>query len=724
MKLELQPLQVRPNLLSHLALLVLLLLFTVGVTVSYVSSQHAFLGGDINDGFCQRAIEVTDLFRQSPWQAIQDVFQAANATYNKFYILPIIPLLLLLGNSYLAYVISVAIVYLLPLNLMMGVLATQLIPAHPRAVFMAAVFISTLVAPNWVTVLMGHPDIGATLVVTIALWVCLQPFHKNQFNQNQKNQSTNWLLPYRWQVPVLGILLAVAILFRRHFAYADLALVGAMVGHTAIEFSRTVRRETKAAWASLFGFAVRLGLVLATCLATLAIIAPQFTQAALSTDFVSLYDSWSRTVPEAIGFYSTLYGCGMWLLVLVGWGAGFAARIVFPVVGRFMVLYGGGSIGIWLFKLRYTETYYAIHFVPILTLGLVALVWAIWRRLSGAKRLVFLSLFSLYVGFNFLVCLTPIGAFQTPIRPWFALNYPPPVRQNYDAVVQVVRVLRDLAPHQEPIFVVHSGGLPQHLLEAAEKTVYGKTGKILRMRSGSVIDSIGYYSIQELLEAEYVVITQPFLAWHNGQQDSAKVVIDAFAEQWEITQDFQKLPQPIDLQDGTTTSIYKRIQPTSIDRAIRTLHTMQQRVNKPLGKQLDWVILSPPFHSTIKPGTDHRYTIRLKPVEQGGDPISPQSLLYLGQLTSSEAEIKGKIQFNSAHCNAVTLNVAALNAQGGMLSTVDPILFLHTSPLKLTLPTPSAAYLLLQVSHAPRSPNSIDRCVVRLNHLQVSSQVK
>ncbi|HEY9657030.1 MAG TPA: hypothetical protein V6C65_01100, partial [Allocoleopsis sp.] len=318
MKLELQALQVRPNLLSHLALVVLLLLFTVGVTVLYVSSQHAFLGGDINDGFCQRAIEVTDLFRQSPWQAIQDVFQAANATYNKFYILPLIPFLLLLGNSYLAYVISVAIVYLLPLNLMMGVLATQLIPANPRAVFMAAVFISTLIAPNWVTVLMGHPDIGATLMVTIALWVCLQPFPKNQFNKNQLNnnqlnnnqnhQSANWLLPYRWQVPVLGILLAVAILFRRHFAYADLALIGAMVGHTAIEFSRTVRQETKAAWTSLFGFAVRLGLVLATCLATLAIIAPQFTQAALSTDFVSLYDSWSRTVPEAVGFYSTLYG--------------------------------------------------------------------------------------------------------------------------------------------------------------------------------------------------------------------------------------------------------------------------------------------------------------------------------------------------------------------------------------------------------------------------------
>ncbi|HEY9664355.1 MAG TPA: hypothetical protein V6C65_38415, partial [Allocoleopsis sp.] len=409
-----------------------------------------------------------------------------------------------------------------------------------------------------------------------------------------------------------------------------------------------------------------------------------------------------------------------------GWGIGFAARIISPAVGRFMVLYGGGSIGIWLFKLRYTETYYAIHFVPILTLGLVALVWAIWLRCSGAKRLIFLSLFSLFVGFNFLVCLTPIGAFQTPIRPWFALNYPPPVRQNYDAVVQVVNVLRDLAPHQEPIFVVHSGGLPQHLLEAAERTVYGKTGKILQMRSGSVIDSIGYYSIQELLEAEYVVITQPFLAWHNGQQDSAKVVIDAFAEQWEITQDFQKLPHPIDLQDGTTTSIYKRIQPTSIDRAIRTLHTMQQRINKPLGKQLDWVMLSPPFRSTIKPGTDRSYTIRLKPVDlkpvkEGNDPINPQSLLYLGQLTRSEAEMKGQIQFNPAHCNAVTLKVAALNAQGRILSTVAPMPFSHASPLKLTIPTPSAAYLLLQVSHAPRSPHSIDRCIVRFKHLRVSS---
>jgi hypothetical protein len=136
----------------YVELLLVLLLITCSIIVPYLAYQQAFLGGDINEGFYNRAIDVADTFRSSPLTAIQNVFQDASSTYNSFYTLPLIPFFLLLGNSYLVYVLALAIVYLLPLNLVLGQIATRLIPSYPTTVFISTVLISTLIAPNWVTV--------------------------------------------------------------------------------------------------------------------------------------------------------------------------------------------------------------------------------------------------------------------------------------------------------------------------------------------------------------------------------------------------------------------------------------------------------------------------------------------------------------------------------------------------------------------------------------------
>ena len=626
MEQELRSPKALKNSVFYVELFVTLLLITGSIIIPYLVYQRAFLGGDINAGFYNRSIDVAQTFRETPFTAIQNVFNDASSTYNSFYTLPLIPFILLLGNSYLAYVLGLAIVYLLPLNIVLGVIATRLIPVHPKAVFISTVFIATFIAPNWVTVLVGHPDIGATLIISLAILVCLEGVQR----------AFVWLFPSRWQIPVVGFLLGAAVLFRRHYAYADLAVVGAIGLQTAIVVWLEFRRGAGLHWRRLLGFGIQFSLLLATSLVTLAVFAPEFTWQALTTDYVSLYDSWSRTVGESVVFYGTLYGLGTWLLVLLGFGLGLSTGILAPASTTFVILFGLISIAIWFFRLRYTETYYAIHFVPFIILGLTALFWTIWFKAKRNWRGWLLGLIGLYLSVNFVFCLTPIGAFQNPLRPFFAANYPPFVRKNYDDVIGLTQFLRQLAPNGESIFVVHTGPLPDHVLKAAERTAYGEEA-FLTLREGSVIDSIGYYSLRELLEAEYVVLTEPFLAWHEGQQDTAKVVYDAFNQEWEITEDFEKLPEQFDLQDGIITSIYKRIRPTSIDRAVRTLNAMQQQVNKPLGKQLDWLVVSPPFNSVIRTEEGEGYSIRVRSLNQNVAPsmapTSSKSFLYMGQLS-------------------------------------------------------------------------------------------
>lgn len=318
-------------------------------------------------------------------------------------------------------------------------------------------------------------------------------------------------------------------------------------------------------------------------------------------------------------------------------------------------------------------------------------------------------------------CLTPLGAFQHPLRPLFAANYPPPVRKNYDEIVQLTTFLRQLAPNQEAIFIVPTGHLSEHLISAAEQSIYGNDGSILKLRHGSVIDSVGYYSIRELLEADYIVIAQPFLSWHEGQQETAKVVFDAFTQDWEITEDFEPLPIDFDLQDGVIAKIYQRIQPTSIDRAVRTLHAMKTQINKPLGQQLDWINLSHPFKSKIKKVEEMKYNIDVANSLSSPTQKPIKSFLYLGKLTQ-QVSITGRAVLRGPACQNAALSFAMLDEQGHVVSEPHTVSVSQATPFKLSLQGSGSAYILLEASNpAFKAEPTSNRCSLKIRNLVVSS---
>ncbi|WAL58450.1 hypothetical protein [Thermocoleostomius sinensis] len=685
-------------------LIAILVLLTMVMTIPYLRSQRVFLGGDINDGFYQLTLRVIESFRQSPIAALQLIYQSFNQNYNKLFSLPLIPFFLLFGNSYLVYVIALAIVYLLTFALVMGAIATQLIPIHSKAVFTSAALITVLLTPNWVTIFQGYPDISGTLVISMAIWVALRGVG-TQFES---------LLVQRWQVPVLGGLLATAILLRRHFAYAVVALLVALLVHTAIGFGLAVRQSPQQAWHHLWQFGLRLVLVLATSVSIVVLLATEFAQRVVTSDYVALYESWSRSFAEALTFYVRLYGWGVWLLVGLGLLAGLLTRILAVPIVLFILTFGGVSLTVWLVKLRYTETYYAIHFVPLIVLGITALLWSIILTIYNRKRIILLTCISLYLLSNILMGLTPIGKAQFRLRSAFAASYSPIVRTNYGAVIQVVDFLRQIAPNQEPIFVVYSGHLPAYLVSAAERTVYGTQGKLLNLRSAALTDSNGFYPIQELLEAEFVVVTDPFLAWHEGKQDAIQTAFAAFTEPWEIAEDFQLLPQAFDLQTGAITRIYQRLHPTSIDRAIRTLHTMQSRVNKPLGAQLDWVVLTPRSGTRVQHQGQRQYTVKLPALTSSS--AEQTTLVYVGDLPD-QALVRGRVVMPQSYQDAV-VSVTPLDEQGRPTQPARSIDFIQTAPLTIEFNGIGAAYLQLGVQRLTEGQD--DRCTLKIKSLTVT----
>ena len=704
------------NWLFYASLYISLLIITVAFTAPYINSQRAFLGGDINDGFYEYAIGVPEAFRQSPLNAIQLVFQSFKLDYNKFFSLPLIPFLLVLGNSYLAYVISLSLVYVLPFCLTIGAIATKLVPVYPKTVFASATLIAALITPTWITILQGYPDISAALFIVLAMWVTLQGI----------NQRFVWLLPYRWQVPFLGFLLGIAVLLRRHFAYAAIAILGAIVIHTAVVFYLEFRQNSRAAWKNLGHVAIRLSLVGATSAITLLLFAWEFTIRAFTSDYVSLYDSWSRPIHEVFWFYGSLYGWLVWGLVILGFVSGLLTRVLAKPTTLFIITYGLISLPLWLFRLRYNETYYALHFAPFIALGVAALGWTIWLKSSGYKRVLVLGLIGLYGMANIITSITPLGNYSHLTRSWFAAAYPPPVRGNYETVTQVVEFLRDVAPNREPIFVVYTSHFPMHLIMAAEKTLYGNEGRILQLKQGSPTDSDGFYPIEELLEAQYVVVTKPFAGWNEEQQKAIRAVFDAFTQGWEFTEDFERLPQQFDLQNDVTVEVYKRLRPTPPDRAVRTLHALQAQVNKQLGMQPDWVILGQSAQASAKPLKARKYVLNVAAppsAKQESEQNTAQSFLYVGAL-NDRVSVKGRA-IVSQGCEGATLTVSALNSQGQTIYSPQTIQVAQTSPLRLSLNGEGASYLLLEVNHeGNRSTGAAtgSNCSLRINNLVVSSQ--
>src|SRR5258706_16110061 len=94
--------------------------------------------------------------------------------------------------------------HMLPFALAVGAIATQLFPARRYVLFWATAFVTVLIPTIWRSTMRGYPDIGAALLIALALFLYLRDLKR-----------WRW-----WHIVLIGLLLALSILFRRHFLYA------------------------------------------------------------------------------------------------------------------------------------------------------------------------------------------------------------------------------------------------------------------------------------------------------------------------------------------------------------------------------------------------------------------------------------------------------------------------------------------------------------------------
>ncbi|TAG93769.1 MAG: hypothetical protein EAZ09_13440 [Oscillatoriales cyanobacterium] len=694
--------------------LFLLVLVTVIVTSIYVSTEHTFYWWDYA-GYNNATIGLANSFRESPHKAIHEVIQSLGKEKNLLISLPLVPFILLFGDSRLTYILSVSLIYVLPFRLLLGAISVKLIPVYPRRVFWSTVLLSLLIPMSWIPTLRGYLDTGGCVFVALAILVYLHDVK----------------LKYWWQIPLIGCSLAMAILFRRHFAYSAIAFFDAAILQYLIEFILTYKNLKNQAWKNLFTSGMKLGLIMATSFAVLMLVAGDFTRSALTVDYRNLYLAWSLPVNDIVTRYASFYGLGTWLLVMIGFSAGIITRILLPPTTIFIAIFGILSLIEWLLVLRYGYLHYTIHITPIALLGLSAFFWTTWLTFQGKVRYLTLGVAGLYLSINAFLGLIPLKFGLSGI---FMGNFAPLVRSDYGEVVKLVEFIRKIAPNQEPIYIAGaSNSFNANILKQANRKLNPPEGWWkLNTLGRPLIDSRDTYPLPELLISEYVVVATPFQqvllsdeqVLRSHEQDVVKVVYDAFTQNWEISRDFQLLPERFQLENGVIVRVYQRMRPSAIPTAIKTLNVMQQQIAEKPGTQLDWISLNQSVHTSsnypVKKESDYLYNIVTHPIKNTKQ--LDTSFLYLGSL-SEKNQISGKLNLPNKQCEGVSLHLTLWNNQGKLINSTETAYNSMASPnLNLLLEGKNPNYLLLEVL-SKNKQDLTNQCQLEIQNLAITKSL-
>ncbi|MEG4860323.1 hypothetical protein QUA83_23425 [Microcoleus sp. K1-B1] len=704
--------------------LFLLVLLTVAVTSIYVSSEHTFYWWDYA-GYNTATVNTANLFRESPDKAWRGVIESLSKEKNLLISLPLVPFILLFGESRLSYILSVSLIYVLPFRLLLGAISAKLIPVYSRRVFWSTVLLSLLIPMSWIPTLRGYLDTGGCVFVALAILVYLHDV-----------KLKSW-----WKIPLIGFLLAAAILLRRHFAYSAIAFFGAATLQAFIEFIiLTYRNQTALSspkdkdavvpfpYRCLFESGIKLGLIAATSLTILMLVAGDFTRSALTVDYRNLYVAWSLPVNDILTRYADFYGLGTWLLVLIGFSAGILTRMLVPAAAIFVSLFGVLSLLEWLLVLRYGYLHYTIHITPIALLGLSTFFWTTWLTLKGKVRYFMLGAAGLYLVVNAAVGLIPL---KIDLPRLFVGNFAPLVRSDYDEVVKLVEFLRKLAPNEEPIYIVGaSNNFNANILRQANRKLNPPEGWWkLNTIGRPQIDSRDTYPLPELLQSQYAVVAVPFQqvlptdeqVLRSHEQDVVKVVYDAFIQNWEIVRDFQLLPEQFKLENGVTVSVYRRMRPTDTATAVRTLEAMQRQIVDRPGTQLDWISLHQSIYTSanysVNQESDNLYNIVTHPIKNSKK--LDTSFLYLGSI-SDKVKVTGKLNLPNQQCPGVALRLTLWDKQGKLVDSAE----MAYSPksaigLNLLVEGKNPIYLLLEVLSSSKQ-DLTNQCRLEINNLAVS----
>lgn len=353
-------------------------------------------------------------------------FDSFAHNYNLLFAVPSSLFFSIFGASRNVFVLANVVVFLVPAQAGLGLVARRVFGWSFLQGFLAAQCLSFLIPALWIPLVQGYPDLAAAACLHAAFYLAL-------------DERRGW----RARVS-LGVALAMAVVFRRHFAYPALALacaeccLGCLRAFTG---AQSLRRSV-----------VACGTTGLAALVVLGGVEPLYLKEMLSTNFTALYASYTYTPSEYLVYLLSRFGVLSGLVTIVGlavlWKKTPAARGAVSLGVLFFFFW----LMAWLFGPAQKGDHYLAGVLPLpCFLGLLGWLRAP-KRVSAfvCLALVTQTAFIFWPHTTFVLPSdTPrISLFATPRAPWR--------RSDMEALAALARHIAQTTTANDKILVAGS----------------------------------------------------------------------------------------------------------------------------------------------------------------------------------------------------------------------------------------------------------------------------
>lgn len=622
--------------IQTILLWLLVILLSAFITVWYISSERVFYYWDFTF-YMKMAVDLAENFSREPLQTLAEVYRSTARDYNDYFALPLIPFLAAFQYSRLSYILGLVFAYHIPALIICGQIVRRILPSVPYAGWVT-IFAGLFVPALWASVYRGFPDTGSVLILTLAVLAYLKDME---------------LKRWKVQLPVIGVLSALAVVFRRHFAYTSVSFLFSVGVFSVLPLLQNMGKDWRGRLGYLGSILVKMQVVIVFFLMTVLLGAPSILLKVAGTNYLDLYSSYASEPLQVFTYFIAAFGI-LFLLSVFGYLAGLKQFRSFlgvedgMVMGKplaFVFFLGVVSYLVWAIFPRQIDVHYVLHIAPMIIVGLGILFVTVLsaRRISSPAAAA--GLMCVVLAYSLWAGLAP--AKRVPVLT--SINYPPLVRSDYDEMIRLVDYLRGLSGGTKNIYVVDSSAsINNEIIHNAEVAKYGD-GYLLGVINSPQVDSRDYYPLNPILKADYIVVSTPFQ--HHLDENEQKVVrftFDAFREGWSIRKDFKKLPEQFHLADGVTVTVYERRIPTTPETALLTFSQIKKYVGRLPGAQSDWALITPlSGRKIVNQNSARQFSVELS------DGLPFLSLLYMAE--DAQGVLSGQVFSADANCAPVVV---------------------------------------------------------------------
>jgi hypothetical protein len=144
------------------------------------------------------------------------------------------------------------------------------------------------------------------------------------------------------------------------------------------------------------------------------------------------------------------------------------------------------------------------------------------------------------------------------------------------------------------LVVSGSSRINDDILRTADEVQYGTSGQRLVYVVSPTLDVFNGRPLDQLLSAQWVILAEPLeYFWQPEHQRLVTWLHRAFVDDWDISRDFERLPETFRFSEDVTVTVYRRVRQTPVETATRTLQAMQRFLGRDLDTASRWRIANP-----------------------------------------------------------------------------------------------------------------------------------